>query len=80
MFVCQFDVPKKDEDDALTAAEAALLDLTKRCDIEGNELDDKPADDNKGWVDERDTLTAEELEELNESVRPMRLILVKVSC
>jgi hypothetical protein len=37
-------------------------------------------DDNvEGWVDERELMTEEELEELDESVEPLRLLLMKVS-
>jgi hypothetical protein len=85
MVVRQFDVPRKDADDELSAAEAALLELANGCDIEeammhpNDKEDAEPDDDDDGWADERDTLTAEELKELNETVRPVRLILVKVS-
>jgi hypothetical protein len=98
MVVRQFDVPKKKADDALGAAEAALLELANGLDIEeasvrhaaakynvdgdkelGDNSDEPVDDDEEGWFDERDELTADELKELNNSVRPVRLILVKVS-
>ena len=43
-------------------------------DDEGGE-DDEPLD---GWVDFREGMTAEQLEELDESVKPVRSMLVKV--
>ena len=44
------------------------------------ELDDLEGNDDEGkWSDERDSLTEEELETLNETIWPVRLILVKVS-
>jgi hypothetical protein len=90
MIVRQFDVPKEEADTAMEAAEKAFLDLANCKDLEdteaGGELDEAGIDDDDdvldgedGWCDERELLTAEEHEELNVSVRPVRLILVKVS-
>jgi hypothetical protein len=42
--------------------------------------DENCEDDNvEGWVDERELMTEKELEELDESVEPLRLLLMKVS-
>ena len=40
--------------------------------------DDDDDDDDDGWIDECEGMTEEELKELAESVRPLRLLLVKV--
>ena len=40
-----------------------------------NDKDDENTED---WMDERDTLTAEQLTVLNKSMQPVRLMLVKV--
>jgi hypothetical protein len=85
--VSQFDVPKAKADGALAAAEQALRELAEGTDLDEfmtrEELDDDGVDDliydEDGFINERDTLTVEELEELSTSVLPVRLILVKVS-
>lgn len=91
MIVKQFDVPKHASDAALEAAEIALRELAAGTDIEESmtvdemsqegteDLETDLLDDDDGWIDERDLLTVEELKALNDSVRPVRLILVKVS-
>jgi hypothetical protein len=81
----QFDVPKGKADEALDAAEKELRDLAEGVDVEEimtraetplNE--DEEPDDVDGLVDERDALDEEERQELDESVRPVRLVLTKV--
>jgi hypothetical protein len=88
----QFDTPKAKADEALDAAEAELQRLAEGEDLEDeetlNELrkkerEDKEGesqdDDTDGWVDEMDELDEVEREELRENIRPVRLVLVKVS-
>jgi hypothetical protein len=36
-------------------------------------------DNNEGWIDEWDSMTEEDIEELEESLRPIRFLLTKVS-
>ena len=84
----QFDVPKSRVGDDLDEAAEALaamakdLDLEDRveqqsCDAEGN--DDDPEDQPlNAWVDFREGLTEEEVEELDKSVQPVRSTLFKV--
>lgn len=42
-------------------------------------IDEEDSDDEDGWVDYREDMTDTERKELEESVAPMRLLLVKVS-
>jgi hypothetical protein len=80
----QFNVPKTKNGEDLDDAAQALANLAKNLDIEDRETqsmanneedDDQPLD---GWVDFREGMTAEQLEELDESVQPVRSTLVKV--
>lgn len=80
----QFDVPKAKADAALTEAEAELQALADGLDIEEDyiqrEVDDEDEDDDvSGWVNECTLPSLPEREELDASVRPVRLVLVKVS-
>jgi hypothetical protein len=90
MIVRQFDTPKNEADAALDEAEKVLLELANGTDLEDDTMhsqldstsiddDQDIPDDDDGWCDEHDLLTAEELDALNLSVKPVRLILVKVS-
>jgi hypothetical protein len=80
-------VPASKADDALAAAEKALLELAQGTDLDEfmtqEELDDNGEDDlvfdEDGFINERHTLTADELKEHSRTVLPIRLILVKVS-
>jgi hypothetical protein len=80
----QFDVPKAKDGEALDEAAQALADLANEIDIEERETqvmnDDDGEDDEplNSWVDFREGMTAEQLEELEESVKPVRSMLVKV--
>ncbi|KIL63967.1 hypothetical protein M378DRAFT_50919, partial [Amanita muscaria Koide BX008] len=76
-----FDIPKRTAD-----ADDQLRELASNIEIEemssrvaelrlGNGIE---IDDTDGWVDEDVALPAEERAELDESIRPLRLILVKV--
>lgn len=83
-----FDVPEADKANVLDNATAELLELAKNIDVEeleaqaaGSDSDGEggQADSTDGWVDERLELSDVECEELDESVLPVRLLLVKVS-
>lgn len=84
----QFDVPKARarDNEVFDEATMALIELAGNIDVEEQEMaesrddgDDDEDDENvEGWMDEMDTMTAEQLTALNESVQPVRLMLVKV--
>jgi hypothetical protein len=79
----QFDVPKAKADEALDTASQALVDLAGNIEIEGDEMverdDDEEDDGEEGLVDPRDGMSQEEQDDLDLSVQPVRLVLVKVS-
>ena len=85
----QFDVPKAQADRTLDEAAEALATLAVDLDMEeaiswtiqDNEPDySERGDDNiEGWVDLRDELSEEDKKVLDESLRPICLMLVKVS-
>jgi TATA-binding protein-associated factor Taf7 len=84
---------KSDGDDGDEGDETAqdqeteeLLRLAGEIDLEeeitagaGSETDATGDDNVKGWVDEHEEMTREELNELEESLKPVRLLLTKVS-
>jgi hypothetical protein len=88
----QFDVTKENTDSMLNEAEDALLTLAEELDLEDletrrerdsdddedNDNDDDNSDIND-WVDERDTLSVADYKCLDLSIRPVKLVLVKVS-
>jgi hypothetical protein len=81
----QFEVPKKDVEAALDAAEQQLLELAAGADMdelvtvaEGGLGDNEDADDMDGWVNEMNLLSEEESKELRQSIHPVRLVLAKV--
>jgi hypothetical protein len=81
----QFEVPKKDVEAALDAAERELLELAAGADMdelvtvaEGGLGDNEDADDVDGWVNEMNLLSDDESEELRRSIQPVRLVIVKV--
>lgn len=88
-----FDPPKAkkkpgDPDDGLDAEDRELLELAGDIDEEEritqqeNDTDDDAIlddDDDEGWVDEVEELSEAERAALKESIRPVRLVLVKVS-
>jgi hypothetical protein len=71
----------------LDEAERQLLDLATGIDIEelvtaaenGAGVGSEGNNDVDGWVDEMEALDLDEHEELDKSVQPVRLVLVKVS-
>jgi hypothetical protein len=79
----QFDSPKS-KDNHLNEATNELLSLAGNIEFdeglerrEGDEGEDE--DDNvEGWIDERTLMTQEEVEALDASVEPLRLLLTKV--
>jgi hypothetical protein len=85
MLLKQFEVPKKDVDTALNAAEQELLELAAGADMEelvtvverglGNNED---VDDMDGWVNKLNLLSDDGNEKLCQSIQPVRLVLVKV--
>lgn len=87
--VWQFDVPKGLADVALDEAEQELKELAEGIDIEEEiaqgewEVPDDTEEDrvksDDGWVDEVAGLSITDHEELEENIRPVRLVLVKVS-
>jgi hypothetical protein len=85
----QFDIPKGKADEALDDAERELRELAEGIDLEdlrmqGEREDDDDEDDDldendDGWIDEREALDVADREELDAAVRPVKLVLVKVS-
>jgi hypothetical protein len=82
--VRQFDVPKGQAEEALDEAERELREMAEGIDIEDDKTqyeweaseDDENGD---GWIDEVAKLSIADREELEDSIRPVRLVLVKVS-
>lgn len=84
----QFDIPKPKDGEDLNDAAQVLADLAKELEIEDRveqetrtvEDDEDDEDDQPlaAWVDFREGLQAEQLEELDESVQPVRSMLAKV--
>ena len=81
----QFDVPRKNADAVLDEVERELWELAEGLDIE--ELvtweeqegeDDEDDDNTEGWINEMDILTVEDREELEKSIGPIWVVLVKV--
>jgi hypothetical protein len=81
----QFDLPKARAGEALDAATQALANLA--CDIESEEVamasdlvgDEEDDDDGEGLADIRDGMLTDEIAALDESLQPVRLVLVKVN-
>jgi len=82
--ICQFDVSEGHADAALDDAERELKDLAEGIDIENETTRDESGadgedDDVDGWVDEVACLSVADRKELEASIMPVRLVLVKVS-
>jgi len=81
----QFDLPKAKAGDALDAAAEALANLASGIEreerlIEGDfTKDDDEDDDDEGLTDIREEMSAEDIAALEESLKPVRLALVKVN-
>ena len=85
--ICQFDLlnSKGGRNRMFDEAAKELLSLAGNIDVEEDEASRdgedgvEGEDDNvEGWVDERTLLDDEDLEELDKSVEPVRLVLTKV--
>jgi len=84
--ICQFDLLKSKGDRILDDAAKELLSLAGNIEFEEDELawrdaneEDEDEDNVEGWIDEHTLMSDIELEELDESVEPVRLLLTKVS-
>jgi hypothetical protein len=86
--VHQFDVPKGLANAVLDVVERELQELAEGIDIEDKQtqdewqgLDDEggKGDDIEGWVDEVAPLLVADRAELKENIKPVKLVLVKVS-
>ncbi len=81
----QFDLPTSKGDKNYSEATKELLLLAGDIDSEEeamariDEKDGVDGDNMEGWVDECETMSKEELGELEESVAPVRSLLTKVS-
>jgi hypothetical protein len=84
----QFDVIKGKADEVLNKAEEALhvladgldlKDLETQIEREGDNGDDDNNDNIDGWVNERNVLSMADCEALDVSIRPVKLVLVKVN-
>jgi len=80
----QFDVAKGKAGEALDEAEETLRVLADGIDLKDlqsqREHNDNDADDNvDGWVDERNALSMADHDDLDASVHPVKLMLVKVN-
>lgn len=79
----EFDIKKRDADQALAGSEDDELDGLNKADEDEDEEDDSSADlvdDNEsGWVDEVELLPNDERDALERDIRPVKLALVKVS-
>lgn len=81
----QFDVPKAQVAKAFDEATDALMELAGDIDVEEQDMaengdikDEEDEENMEDWVDERDGMTVEQRVALDESVQPVRLMLVKV--
>jgi hypothetical protein len=82
----QFDVPKMKVGEVLDEALRELANIAGNIELEeaedrqgnGAENDSEEDDNIEGWIDKRELLTEEEKIELDEAVRPVRLVLTKV--
>ena len=82
----QFDVPKGKADAVLDEAEREPRELVEGLDIEEEETvgewevpEDDDDENTDGWIDEVASLSVADREELDANIRPIRLVLVKVS-
>lgn len=79
----QFDVSTKRNDPLDDTADEILklavdLDLEEELSGDNDEDGEQGEDDNyEGWIDERDRMSEEQLEELEDHVQPVRLLLIK---
>ena len=82
----QFDIPKAEQNETLDnriqqlQVLAADIDLEEESTRNGMEIgsDENEEDNVDGWIDEREKMSADNVEMLDESVQPVRFMLVKV--
>jgi hypothetical protein len=88
----QFDVQKKGDDEHLDKAEQELRSLAgdvdledqqaeevmEQCEIDGEVDMGGKSDDVEGWIDEMMLLSPTERKQVEEDIRPVKLVLVKV--
>src|SRR5260370_16558524 len=67
----QFDSPKSKTN--------KLFSLAGNIEFDEDDEGEAEADNVEGWIDEQTLMTQEEVEKLDESVEPLRLLLTKVS-
>ena len=89
--VRQFDVASGENKEAMDEAEQELQDLAEGLDIEeavtqrereaadDEDDEDNEGDDVSGWNEERAKMSVADHDELDESTRPVRMLLIKVS-
>jgi hypothetical protein len=85
----QFDLPKTKSGKSLDDGSKELLSLASNVEVEeeilsrdedGGVASEEPEDDNhESWIDECTLMDDDDLEELEESVKPVRALLTKVS-
>ena len=81
----RFDLPKAEADEVLDAAAQALADLAGDIEVKeelmGDDLvgDDEDNNSSEGLADIQGEMSVEQIVELNESLQPMCLVLVKVN-
>ena len=80
----QFDLPKAQANGILDEATKVLLALAGDIALEEEKTHDNATDDDvdnneDGWTNERELMSEWEREELDESVQPVRYLLIKVS-
>ena len=76
--IWQFDSPNSKKKH-LKEATNKMLSLEGNIEFDGGGDCKDDSNNVEGWVDERELMTEEELEELDESVEPLCLLLMKVS-
>ena len=81
----QFDIPKAKDGAILDEAAQAMADLAEEIEFEGEQMvldmafdDDLMDDDEDGMMDIREDMTLDEVKELEQSVKPVRMVLIKV--
>ena len=88
----QFDLPsskktsdREEDEEDMSDGTKELLKLAREVEeeeaitVNGGSEEDATEDDNvEGWIDEHDEMTEEELLDMAESVKPVRLLLTKV--
>ena len=78
----QFDVPRKNANAVLDEVERELRELVEGLDIEElvawEEREGEDDDNTEGWINKMEILTVEDREELEKSIGPIWVVLVKV--